>query len=313
MAIKDTMRAARIGRYGADALEVVEVPTPRPGAGEVLVEVHAASLNPIDWKLADGRLRSHFDPPLPHVMGRDFSGVVAAVGETVEGLSVGEAVYGVGAAARDGSHAEYVAVEPKLLARRPRGLSHVEAAALPLAGLSAIAGVIATADVRRGQKVLVHAGAGGVGSLAIQMARHLGAHVAATASAANLDYVRRLGAEVAIDYARDDFAPRLRGYDAVFDTMGGEVHRRSFAVLRPGGVIAWLVAAPLPPPERDDVAARQAVVRYETAVLDRLTALVESGAVKPQVGTTLPLAEAPRAYALSRAGHVRGKIVLQVR
>jgi NADPH:quinone reductase-like Zn-dependent oxidoreductase len=313
MAVKDTMRAVRIERYGEDALAVVEVPTPKPQPGDAVVEVHAASLNPIDWKIADGRLRSHFDLPLPHVMGRDFSGTVAAVGEAVTGLAVGDEVYGVGAAVRDGSHAEYIAVEPSLVARRPRGLSHVEAAALPLAGLSAIAGVIATADVRRGQKVLIHAGAGGVGSLAIQIAKHLGARVAATASAANLDYVRGLGADVAIDYARDDFAAKLRDYDAVFDTMGGEVHRRSFAVLRPGGVIAWLVAAPIPKPARDDVAVKQAVVRYETAVLDRLTALVESGAVKPQIAATIPLAEAPRAYALSRTGHVRGKIILQTR
>jgi NADPH:quinone reductase-like Zn-dependent oxidoreductase len=313
MPVKSTMRAARIARFGADALELVEMPTPRPRATDVLVAVYAAGVNPIDWKIADGVLSRQFDLPLPHVLGRDFSGVVAAAGENADGFRVGDEVYGTGATMRDGSHAEYLAVDAATIARKPEGLTHVEAAALPLAGLSAIAGLIAVADVRAGQKVLIHAGAGGVGGLAIQIAKHLGAQVAATASSGNLDYVRGLGAEVAVDYAREDFAAKLRDYDAVLDTMGGEVHRRSFAVLKPGGVLAYLNAAPIAPPPRDDVAVKLAVVRYEAATLERLTAFVESGAVRPQVGETLPLAEVRRAYDISRTGHIRGKIVLKVR
>lgn len=309
------MKAIRYDRYGGvDTLEYADMRAPEPRANDVVIEVHAASINPLDWKIRNGEMRSMFDLDLPHVPGRDVSGIIVAMGEAVTGFTVGDAVYGVGDTLRDGTHAEYAAVDTGTVARKPGNIDHIEAASLPICGISAIAGLENTGRLEAGEKVLIHAGAGGVGGIAVQLARHIGATVAATAGAANADYVRALGADVVVDYHANDFAAELSGYDLVFDTMGGDVHRRSFDVLKPGGRIAFLIAEPITgDAPRDDVTVERAAVTYETARLDRLAALVESGAIVPQVGEVVPLAEAARTYGLSETGHARGKIVLRVR
>jgi NADPH:quinone reductase-like Zn-dependent oxidoreductase len=201
-----------------------------------------------------------------------------------------------------------------MVARKPARADHVEAASLPISALSAYAGLVTFGNLSDGETVLIHAGAGGVGVIAIQMAKHLGATVAATASEANLEYIKELGADTAIDYRTTDFAEMLSDVDLVFDTMGGDVHLRSYGVLAPGGRMTYINAAPIPDEKpRDDVTVANAAVAYDTGALESLAAMVDSGAVKPQVSTVMPLDEAVAAYDLSQTGHVRGKIVLRMR
>ena len=309
------MKALRISGYGgSEVMDYGDAPDPEPGAGEVVVAVHAAGVNPVDWKIRQGFLKGAFGLDFPSIPGRDLSGVVAALGSGVDGLAVGDEVYGTAEAARDGSHAEYVAVNAGSLAAKPRTIDHVEAASLPIAGLSAWTGLVAAGKLADGEQVLIHAGAGGVGSLAIQLARHLGATVATTAGAANDRYVRDLGADVVIDYRSEDFTDILSNCDLVLDTMGGAIHRRSFEVLRTGGRMTFLSAAPIEgDPPRDDVTVERAMVRYTTANFETLAALVDDGAIRPQVSETIPLAEGRRAYETVETGHVRGKIVLTMR
>ena len=309
------MKALRIDDYGGrEALQIVDIARPDPGPGEALVEVHAASVNPVDWKIRDGYMKAFVDIPMPHVLGRDVSGVVADLGDDVEGLSVGDAVFGTAAANRDGTHAEFVAIDAAMLARKPDRIDHVEMASLPIAALSAYAGLVTHGNLAEGEKVLIHAGAGGVGVIAIQLAKHIGAIVATTAGESNAEYVRELGADVVIDYRSTDFTRAPGNYDLVFDTMGGEIHLRSYAVLAPGGRMTYLNADPIPDQRpRDDVAVSNASVSYDTASLERIAELVDSGAIRPQVSAVVPLSEAVSAYDLSQTGHLRGKVVLRVR
>lgn len=308
------MKAVFINDYGgAEAMQVGEQPTPTPGPNEVLVAVHAASINPIDWKIRAGLLRQVFEIPFPYILGRDFSGVVAAVGAEVKDTAPGDEVFGMANATRGGSHAEFVVVEKAFFARKPRGLSHDQAASLPLAGLSAMIPLENVAGLRGGQRVLIHAGAGGVGGFAVQLARHRGAWVAATCGPNNVDYVRGLGADRVIDYTRQDFATLLKGIDVVFDTVGGDVTRRSAGVLRSGGALVRLSAAPITEtPTRADITNKAPMIEPRRELFERIAGLVESGAIKPQIGPVLALADAARGYELSRTGHQRGKIVLHV-
>lgn len=309
------MRAALFRNYGGpDVVEVAELPDPVAGPGEVLVDIHAASVNPIDWKMRAGVLRAFFDLKLPHVLGRDFSGVVAAAGEGVAGVRPGDAVFGLGDPTKQGTHAERIAIAAGLVAKKPDPLGHAEAAALCVASLSALAALETAVTVERGQTVLIHAGAGGVGHLAIQYAKHRGARVVTTASARNHDFVRALGADQAIDYGTADFRNEVRDCDIVLDTMGGEVHARSLEVLRPGGTLVYLTAAPIPKDaKRDDVRVVSALVKGGTARLERVAALAAEGVLKPVIERRLPLAQARDAYALVEGGHARGKVVLELR
>jgi NADPH:quinone reductase-like Zn-dependent oxidoreductase len=308
------VRAAWIESHGgAEVVRFGDVETPSPGPREVLVAVRAASVNPIDWKLRQGLLRDVFPLTLPIVLGRDFSGVVAASGGEVEGVHVGDEVFGLADMRRGGSHAEFVAADHRMVARKPRNLSHIEAASLPLVGLTALAALEEAARLHAGQRVLIHAGAGGVGGFAVQYAHHVGALVAATCGTENVDYVTGLGADRVIDYANEDFTALLSGLDLVFDTLGGDVHRRSFAVLRPGGTLVHINAAPvIGEAPRGDVVVKPVTVTGRRALLERIADLAEHTIVTPQVTHVLPLAEAGRGYELSRGGHVRGKIVLDL-
>ena len=316
--IPPTMQAWVMRGYGgAEAMrfETIAVPQARPD--ELLLRVEAASVNPADWKIRAGLLQAVLPLTFPHVPGRDGVGTVVSLGAGCIGISLGQRVHAVADALRDGTHAEFTAVPGAMAAPVPPSLPSADAACLGVAGLSAWIPLVEIAALRPGQRVLIHAGAGGVGGLAIQIARHMGAEVLATCGAANVDYCMSLGAHQVIDYTRERFEPVAAGCDVVFDTIGGEVHRRSFDVLKPGGLLVHLTAAPIdttdsrdPLPLRADVRVVRADVRASTARLAKLLEWAGAGFIRPQVGRSFPLAEASAAYALSAGGHMRGKLVL---
>lgn len=314
------MKAIQYAAYGGpEVLELVDMAEPTAGPGQVLVDVHAASVNPVDWKIRRGMLKAVYDFGFPAVPGRDASGVVVALGEGVggEGVSdfaVGDAVCLVGPRDRVGTFVERFAVDTELVAAKPPRLDHVATAAFPLAGLTAWCALVENAGVTAGMKVLIHAGAGGVGGIAVQLASHLGAEVAATCSAANAEYVAGLGASRVIDYANEDFTEAVSDIDVVLDTMGGEVHRRSYQVMKRGGMLAVIRAEPIEDlSEQYGVEVRMSQMRADDGRLRTLAKLVEEGAVEPQVGTVMTLAEAAEAHRMSETGHMRGKIVLTMK
>ena len=309
------MRAIRFEKFGGpEVLKLVEMPDPIPGPGEVVVDVHAASVNPVDWKIRTGAMERYFKTAFPVIPGRDGAGVVTALGAGVAAWKVGDAVSFIAGHMGQGTYAEKIALKADRLVAKPAALGFAEAAAYPLAGLTAWMALVATAPVERGMAVLIHGGAGGVGGIAVQIARHRGARVVATASAANADYAKSLGAEQVVAYDREDFTRALSGLDVVFDTMGGEIHRRSYGVLKKGGTLVWITAEPVADLGRDySVTVKQAVVRDNPEAFRGLAALVADGAIVPQVGRVLPLAQAADAHRLSETTHVRGKLVLSVR
>ncbi|HXJ53320.1 MAG TPA: NADP-dependent oxidoreductase [Burkholderiales bacterium] len=307
------MKAAFFRRYGPpEVLEYGELPDPMPGPGEVLVDIHAASVNAADWKQRAGQYPSKVS--LPHIPGRDFSGVVAALGKGASDFKPGDAVFGVCVVPAESAYAEKIALNQEIVARKPERFSHVECAAAGLAALTALISVEDTLQLKAGETVLIHGGAGGVAGFGIQLAKHLGARVISTASASNHDYVRGLGADVVIDYRAQDFTRAVSNCDAVFDTVGGDVTGRSFAVLRPGGRLASIAGgAQAPASPRADVASLRPSVGRSRRHLERVTALMESGALRLPEISLFPLSRAAAAHQVSEARHLRGKLVLQVR
>lgn len=306
------MKALTLNGYeGLASLKFVETPMPEPAPQDVVVEVRAASVNPVDGKITRGY--GDMNRRLPHVLGRDCAGVVARIGSGVATFKAGDEVYGVADAARWGTHAQYVSLPAATLALKPQSLSDVDAGSLPIAGLSAYAGLVATGGLQAGQRVLIHAGAGGIGSFAVQLAKSLGAEVAATAGAANLDFVKSLGADRVIDYTRTDFSSAIEDCDMVFDLVGGDVRFRSFPVLKPGGVLVHISVPPMAqPPPRDDVTIKQAPVKYDTALIDKITAMVHAKAVRPTVSKVFAFADALKAFQHVMTGHARGKVMLDL-
>jgi NADPH:quinone reductase-like Zn-dependent oxidoreductase len=307
------MKALTLNGYdGLSSLKFAEVATPEPGPNDILVKVVAASVNPVDTKIARG-YGGPSQRPLPHVLGRDCAGAVAKVGSAVSGFQVGDKVYGVADPARWGTFAEYVAMPAATTSRKSNGLSDVDAGSLPIAGLSAWAGIVTTGKLAKGQRVLIHAGAGGVGSFAVQLAKHLGAWVAATAGSKNAEFVRSLGADQVIDYTKTDFATAIKDVDLVFDLMGGDVRFKSFAVLKPGGVITHISVPPMTQaPPRSDVEVKPAPVKYDSALLDQIGALVQSKAVQPVVTEVFAFGDALKAFEHVMTGHARGKVMLDM-
>src|SRR5512134_2567711 len=307
------MKASFFRKYGGpEVLEYGDWPDPQPAAGEVVVDIHAASVNAADWKMRAGQYGAQIR--LPHVPGRDLSGVVSGLGQGASDFKLGDAVFAVCEVPREGAYAERIAIRQEIVARKPQRLSHAQAAAVALAGLTALISIEETIRLKAGETILIQGGAGGVAGFAIALAKHLGARVITTASAANHAYVRSLGADEVIDYRTQDFAKLASNCDAVFDTVGGEVTQRSFAVLRPGGRLATVAAgaaAPLSP--RSDTLSLRPKVGRDRPHLDRVGKLVAEGIVPLPAITEYPLAEAAAAHRVSEARHLRGKLVLKVR
>jgi len=297
---------------GPEVMQYGDVPDPVAGSGQVLVDVHAASVNGADWKVRAGA----YAPitTFPYIPGRDFSGVVGALGAGVTDLKVGDPVFGVVEAAGEACYAEKVAIRSSIVAKKPDNLTHVEAAALALIGLTALVSIEDTLRLKSGETILIQGGAGGVAGFAVQVAKHIGARVITTASAANHDYLRKLGADQIIDYTKQDFTKVVSGVDAVFDTVGGDVAQRSFTVLKPGGRAAFIGSgANAPTSPRPDVTSLRPKVGRDRAHLERIIELVTKGAVRVPEIKVYPLSEAAAAHRVSEGRHLRGKLVFKVR
>src|ERR1700740_2129006 len=249
------MKAAFFEQFGGpEVLKYGHLPDPAPAAGEVVVDVVAASVNAADWKFRAGQYPRHGEVKFPLIPGRDFSGVISALGAGVGDLKTCDEVFGVLDAGREGTYCEKIAIRAAIVGKKPEQISHVNAAALALTGLTAISAVADTLKLQRGETSLGQGGPGGVASFAIQFAKHLGARVITSTSAANVDYVRGLGADQVIDYNAQDFTKVVKDCDAVFDTVGGDVAQKSFAVLKSGGRAAFIASGPqAPKPDRSDV------------------------------------------------------------
>jgi NADPH:quinone reductase-like Zn-dependent oxidoreductase len=269
-------------------------------------------VNPVDWKVREGYLEEMMPHSLPLILGWDLSGVVEAVGDSVTNVKAGDEVFADAEIARDGAYAEYIAVKASLLAPKPRTLSHIEAASLPIAALTVWQSLFETADLQAGQSILIHAAAGGVGTIAVQLAKWKGARVIGTASAHNHDFLRSLGADELVDYNTAYFDEVIRDVDVVLDTMGYETLARSWDVLKPGGFLVGLVTTPDEEAKRRGVYSAYVFTRPDSKNLSDIAALVDAGHLKPVVGEVLPLSDARRAHEISEGKHARGKIVLQV-
>lgn len=306
------MKAVVFSHFGGpEVLHLTDVPDPVPGPGEVLVTVHAASINGADHKVRRGDYgaKLHF----PHILGRDFSGIVSALGMGVSDFAVGDAVFGVLDRGIEGTYAQKLVTKAALIAHKPDGLGHIEAAALALAGITAIWAIEDTAKLKQGETILIHGGAGGVAAIAIQLARHIGARVITTASASNHEYVRSLGAHQVIDYNTQDFTQVAPRCDVVFDTVGGEVQVRSYEVLKPNGRLVWISPAPADfKPSRADVRSERPPVLRDRAHLERILTLLRSGALAAPPIRLFELSDAVEAHRISEARHLQGKLVFAV-
>ena len=309
------MKAAYLEKFGGpEVLQYGDLPDPVAASDEVVVDVFAATVNAADWKFRGGEYARHAQVKFPQIPGRDFSGVVASVGAGVSDLKIGDAVFGVLAAGREGTYCEKIAIAAAIVGKKPDRLSHIDAAALALTGLTAIDTLENTLKLARGETILIQGGAGGVAGFAIQLAKHLGARVISTTSAGNVDYVRGLGADEVIDYNAQDFTQVVKDCDAVFDTVGGDVAQKSFAVLKPGGRAAFIASgAQAPQPARSDVTALRPPVPRTRKAMERVAELYLAGAVRPPEIKLYRLPQAAEAHRLSEGRHFRGKLVFQVR
>ncbi len=313
------MKAVRMHEYGGpDVLQVEVVPRPSARAGEILVRVHASGVNPIDWKVREGYLRHAVPLRLPAVLGADFSGVVEAAGQGVKSYRRGDAVFGRAEITHDGTYAEYITVPADHVVRKPDRIDHVHAAGVPTAALTAWQALIdapapaQSANVSPGEKVLIHGAAGGVGSFAIQFAKHRGAWVVATASVRHREFLRGLGADAFVDYTTQRFEDVARDVDVVLDTIGGDTQTRSWSTLRRGGVLVSTVGVNEEEARRHGARAIVVSGRMNARILQRIAGLIERGVVRVHVSKVLPLTQTRRAHEESQSGHVEGKLVLSV-
>ena len=310
-----TMKAVRIHSYGeSDVLLYEDAPLPRPNAGEMLIRVYATTVNPLDWKVRAGYMRSMMDFPMPITLGCDLAGIVESVGTGVTDFRVGDAIYGM-PQAEIGMYAEYAVVRESDVAAKPRSLDFIEAASVPVAALTAWQSLFEAGSLTPAQTVLIHGAAGGVGSMAVQLAKTKGSRVIGTASASNHKFVRDLGADEVINYKTTRFEDVIKDVDLVLDLIGGETRKRSWQVIKKGGTLVSTV----PPFPSDEDGANYGVngkgigVQPSAEQLRMIATLIDTGKLKPLVDRVLPLSEVRQAHDLSQSGHVRGKIALQVR
>lgn len=333
------MKAFIVDRYAKNApLLLGEVPEPEVGENDVLVQIHAASLNLLDSKIRDGEFKLILPYRPPFVAGHDVAGTVIRVGSKVRQFKPGDEVYARPRDGRIGAFAEYIAINDADVALKPKNLSMEEAASIPLVGLTAWQALVERAKLKKGQKVFIQAGSGGVGTLAIQLAKHLGATVATTTSASNMDMVRDLGADVIIDYKKDDFEEVLSGFDVVLNSQDNKTLEKSLRVLKPGGVAVSISGPPDPEFGREKGLsmvlnlvmrllsagirrrAKRADVRYSFlfmaangAQLTKITSLIESGVIRPVIDRVFPLEQINEALAYIEQGRAKGKVVIKVK
>ena len=313
-------------------------PDPEVGENDVLVQIHAAGVNPLDSKIRSGEFKQILPYRLPLILGHEAAGVVMRVGSRVRRFKPGDEVYARPRDGRIGTFAEFIAIAENDVAHKPKSLTMEEAASIPLVGLTSWQALVERASLKKGQEVLIHAGSGGVGTFAIQLAKHVGATVATTASSANLDLVKRLGADTAIDYRKDDFETILKDYDVVLNSLSGETLQKSLRVLKPGGILVSISGPPDPDFAREIGAswilrlavgvlsyrirrrARRRDVRYSFLLmrasgeqLREITSLLESGSIRPVVDRVFPFDSTKEAMAYVETGRAKGKVVVKVR
>ncbi|MBI2012219.1 NADP-dependent oxidoreductase [Candidatus Daviesbacteria bacterium] len=313
------MKAAQFRDYGGpEVIEINEIPQPTPAQDQVLIEVYAATINPFDYKVRRGYMKDSMPLKLPLTIGGNFSGIVVGAESEVTKFKVGDKVFGQSYAFGGGSGAiaEYAVASVENIAIKPKNISYIEAGSLPLVGASAIQALEQHINLKDGQKILIHGGAGGIGSIAIQLAKYLGAYIVTTVSGEEAEFVKSLGADEVIDYQKEKFEenPPAGGFDAVFDTVGGDTLDRSFKVLKKGGVLVSMLGEP----------SKELALKYEVAVfgqntqtnsknLSRLKELVEQGVIKPQIDRVFPLDQTREAFEYVETGHPRGKVVISIK
>lgn len=311
------MKAVIIEQYGGrDQLVEKEVPNPVPENKQVVVDVRATSINPIDWKLREGYLKDAVPFEFPIILGWDAAGVITEVGEDVKDFSPGDRVFARPDTTRFGTYAQYTTVDEHLLAPLPEGVTFEEAAAVPLAGLTAWQCLVDFSDIKEGDRVLIHAGSGGVGHYAVQIAKHLGAYVAATASGKNREWVEKLGVDRFIDYKEEDFSEVLQDFDIVVDTLGGDIQEKSFQVLKEGGKLPSIVQ----PPDETKAAEKNIKTGFvwlepNGEQLSKLGKMMEEGTLKSVIGHELPFSQEGlrKAHEISESHHAKGKIVITMK
>ncbi len=311
------MKAVVIEQYGGkEELKLKEVNKPEIRENQVLIEMYATSINPIDWKIREGYLKDAIPFKFPVILGWDAAGVIVEKGEKIENFNIGDRVFARPETTANGTYAEYVATEENLLAKIPDNVSFEEAASIPLATLTAWQCLIDLGNLKQGEKVLIHAGAGGVGSMAIQIAKSIGAFVATTASEKNEEFLKSLGADLVINYEKQDFEKEIKDYDLVFDTLGGDIQNKSYVVLKKGGKLVTIVNQP------DDKIANEYDVQaiFHMLIpngiqLRQIAKLMEEGKLTPIVGQVIDFSEKglQDAHALSETHHSKGKIVIKIK
>lgn len=311
------MKAAQISQYGdASVVKINEADKPTAGENQVLIEVHASSINPFDAKLRAGYMKDGIPLEFPFTLGGDVSGDIVEVGAGVDNFAVGDKVYGqaAGVAGNSGAFAGFALTVATHVGKQPANVDYKQAASLPLVGVSALQALKENLNLQSGQKIFIHGGAGGIGTVAIQIAKNIGAYVATTATGENIDAVKQLGADEVVDYKSQNFVEALRDYDAVFDTVGGEDFEKSLIVLKRGGIAVSMAG------QADEGKANELGVdaitqatKVNTERLDELKQLVEAGVVRPQVDKVFPLDQIQDAFYALESGSVKGKVVIEVK
>ena len=311
------MKAVVIKQYGGkEELKLMELNKPEIKVDQVLIEMHATSINPIDWKIREGYLKEMISFQFPVILGWDAAGVIVKKGDKVENFNIGDRVFARPQTTANGTYAEYIATEESLLAKIPDNISFEEAASIPLATLTAWQCLVDLGNLKHGEKVLIHAGAGGVGSMAIQIAKNLGAFVATTGSGKNEEFLKDLGADLVINYEKQAFEKELKDYDLVFDTMGGDIQNKSYMILKKAGKLVSIVSQP------DERIANEYSVQASFHMLipngsqlRKVAKLMEEGKLKPIVGHVFEFSEKglQDAHELSESHHAKGKIVIKIK
>ncbi len=308
------MKAVRIHEFGGpEVLKIEEIEKPVPAAGEVLIKIFATSINPVDSKIRSGKNYERYKNPMPMTLGWDVSGVVEKTGKDVTAFKKGDEVYARPDLSRDGSYAEYIVIPVGKIGFKPKSISHNEAAAVPLAGLTAWQGIFDHGKLQPGQRILIHAASGGVGTFAVQLAKWKGAHVIGTASGNNLDFLKKLGADEVIDYKKQKFEDLLENIDVVFDLIGGDTQKRSVQVLKEDGILVSTLGIV----DKDllvqkNIHGEAYMAQSIPEQLNQLASLIDEGKIHPVIAKVMPLEQVAEAQKESEEGHVRGKIVLEV-